>query len=206
MTARLFALASCALLASSAASARAQSNHDVAMPAPNSGEAPEQIEPERTSPASAATDDGRDPGVVQFRLAPTYRHLYDIPVYGVDFGAAIGRWTARHDRYLSLDGFIGRTEYGLRVSGGFLDYRTYWTFDRLRLGYAVGPGVLIVQSATGASARSSMAIKTSLLLGCDLAKVGPGVLAVEGSFDFDTVPGNDTTFFWGPTLAAAWRL
>jgi hypothetical protein len=146
-----------------------------------------------------------DEGHVQVRAGATYRRLYDIPVYGVDFGAALGHWDAKHARYVSLDGFIGRTEYGLHVNGAFLDYRTDWTLGRVHLGYALGPGLLVVETDTNSGSRRSMAVKSSLLLGYELASLGSSVVSIDGSFDFDGVLGDDFTFLWGPTIATSWR-
>jgi hypothetical protein len=139
------------------------------------------------------------------RGGATYRHLFDIPVYGAEAGLAIGSFDASGGTYFLLHGLYGRTQAGLGVGQLGAGFRGEARLSRVSLGGQLSFGPLWVARATKSGALSSWGIEGTLVLGCDLFGDERGALALELELAVDAVGGRDATVFWGPGLALSYR-
>ncbi len=158
--------------------------------------------------AAVAQESGEPPatrevvgGHFAVRAGATYRHLLDIPVYGVDLGLSFGRWGERGADFFSMEPFFGRTQYGLTTRIWAFRYRTDWLLGRVYAGFSPGLGVITVHRATDGRAMSGLGISLAGYAGWDFLRVGGSATSIELALSGDAygVPS------WAASLALVHR-
>jgi len=149
---------------------------------------------------------GEHGGVNRVSAGATYRRLYDIPVYGLDFGIAIGKWDADgRGRFFAIDGVWARSENGLGVRAVYLGYRADYAFPPFLLGFTAGPGFVLVERFTVSADLLSFGIQAAGHWALGLWRTPRTLLSLEARINTDWLPRVDQTLFWGPSLELALR-
>ena len=142
-----------------------------------------------------------DQGAMLLDVGATYRRIYDIPVYGMEFELCGGHWTERGGDFLCGQGFVGRTAAGLTSGGVALRYRADFAIGPLFLGVAPGIGGLWFKRKTKPGSIGGGGLVLAVLGGARVFHSYASALDVELWLNADLYPQP----VWGPSLRAAYR-
>jgi hypothetical protein len=158
--------------------------------------------PARAADPRSEKREASSKGHVLLHVGATYRHVYDIPIYGEEFGACFGKWSERGSDCADLSLLIGRTRAGLLVTGVSFGYRADFTRGPVYVGILPRIGTLGFGRVTNGGRIAATGISLAAFYGVQLYRGRNSALALEAAFNLDLYDA----LIWGPTLAFVSRL
>jgi hypothetical protein len=168
-------------------------------------------EPEKLAaaapPVEAASKTRGSTVDVQLDAGFAYHHIFDIPIYGADFSAGIGRKTAESAWRITLGGFVGETDVGYHLDeihfGATLEARPLrW----LRLGADMHMLYITESPPSGAtpSGPSGWALGPGVrpYVAFDFAPEAPASPSLTFGFEATLLGGSESGYaLWGPSVS-----
>jgi hypothetical protein len=139
---------------------------------------------------------------------PSYERLYDLSLYGADFGVALGAQRGISGWYAEIEGNIGRTDHGLGTYQYWVGGSWEGKIDRVHLGLGVHLGFLGINRATTGDMMTGFGFGAFGFASVDLYQSEGGHALYLGA----KITGNvmqdgagGAPALWGPSAMLGWR-
>jgi hypothetical protein len=138
---------------------------------------------------------------------PGYQRLYDLDIWGADFGVSLGGRRGISTWSGEMQGFIGRTAHGLPVYEYWMGPTWEATLDRVHLGLGLHFGWTGIGRVTTGDLIEGLGFGIFAFASVDLYRSDDGhALYLSGRMTGNWVDGGDTTASqFGPSAALGWR-
>lgn len=139
---------------------------------------------------------------------PTYQRIYDVSMYGADFGVAFGAQRGISGVYGTLEGMAGRTSHGLTTYQYWIGSSWEGAIDRLHLGLGIHIGYAGIERATSNGSIGSLGTGVYGLASVDLLRSEEGhALFLGARFTADLMfsGASGGVGIWGPSASVGWR-
>lgn len=135
----------------------------------------------------------------------TYRRLYDIPIYGADFGVMAGVLRGDNAYYGGMAALVGRTQNGLLTYTIKPQFQWEHRFDRVRLGLSVGVPFVAIQRVTSDGTMFDAGFGGSASISVDVLRAHRNALFVGAKMTAEVLFADEAPLIWGPTVLVGWR-
>jgi hypothetical protein len=138
---------------------------------------------------------------------PAYQRLYDLDIWGADFGVSLGAQRGISGWYGELRGIVGKTAHGLPVYEYWVGPTWEGKIDRVHMGLGLDVGWTGIGRAMPGPLITGLGFGIFGFASVDLYQSDAGhALYLSGRMTSHWVDGGDSTAIqYGPSLALGWR-